>query len=137
MQHRQPFKRPDARFATAITCIDGRVQVPVIEWIRGEMGVDFVDMITEPGPDWVLAFQPDEQLAEIRRRVKISTDAHGSQLLIVAGHHDCAANPVSDFDHQEHIRKAVEVARNWQFAVRVVGVWVNSDWQVEVVDDGV
>lgn len=127
-------ERPDARFATAITCIDGRVQVPVIEWIRHELGVDFVDMITEPGPDWVLAFEPDEKLAEIRRRVVISVNAHGSQKLIIAGHHDCAANPVSDFDHQEHIRRAVDVARQWELPVRVTGVWVNSDWKVEVVD---
>ena len=136
MQRRHTSQRSDAHFATAITCIDGRVQVPVIEWICNQMGVDFVDMITVPGADWVLAFESDEQLAEIRRRVEVSTDAHGSQLLIVAGHHDCAANPVSDFDHQEHIRKAVQAARRWQLPVRIVGVWINGDWQVEVVDDG-
>lgn len=36
------------KFATAINCIDGRTQLPVIEWARKKYGVDYVDMITKP-----------------------------------------------------------------------------------------
>jgi hypothetical protein len=39
------------RFAAAINCMDGRAQLPVIEWLKRECGVDYVDTITEPGPD--------------------------------------------------------------------------------------
>ncbi|MFC1892716.1 carbonic anhydrase [Chloroflexota bacterium] len=42
-------------FATAINCIDGRVQVPVIDWLRRQYGADYVDMITGPGPERFLA----------------------------------------------------------------------------------
>jgi len=35
-------------FATAINCMDGRAQLPVIEWIKEKQPVGFVDMITEP-----------------------------------------------------------------------------------------
>ena len=38
-------------FATAINCIDGRTHLPVIDYMRGQFGVDFVDMVTEPGPN--------------------------------------------------------------------------------------
>jgi len=41
--------------AICLNCIDGRVQLPVIEWIKQNYGVDHVDMITEPGMDGFLA----------------------------------------------------------------------------------
>jgi len=44
-----------SKFATAINCMDGRCQLPVIEWMKKRYGVEYVDMITEPGPDGVLA----------------------------------------------------------------------------------
>jgi len=46
------------RFATAINCMDGRTQEPVITWIKKNYHVDFVDMITEPGPVKYLAREP-------------------------------------------------------------------------------
>ena len=42
-------------FATTINCIDGRVQVPVIEYIKLTYGFDYVDMITSAGPNLILA----------------------------------------------------------------------------------
>ncbi|MEX2621008.1 MAG: carbonic anhydrase [Egibacteraceae bacterium] len=45
-----------ATFATAITCIHGRVHAPVTEWIRQRFGVDHVDLITAPGADAVCAY---------------------------------------------------------------------------------
>ena len=41
----------DNRFATAINCIDGRVQVPVSNWLKRSYSVSYVDTITEPGVD--------------------------------------------------------------------------------------
>lgn len=38
------------KFAAAINCMDGRTQVPVIEFLKNKYGVDYVDMITEPDP---------------------------------------------------------------------------------------
>lgn len=65
------------KFGTAINCIDGRVQLPVIKWLKENYYLDFVDMITEPGPDKVLS---------------------------------------------------------WNLPVKVIGVWVNENWKIEVVD---
>ena len=42
-------------FATAINCMDGRVQEQVTLLIKESTGVDYVDMITVAGPDKVLA----------------------------------------------------------------------------------
>jgi hypothetical protein len=46
-------------FATCLNCIDGRVQLPAINWITEKYNVKYVDMITEAGIDGFLA---DENL---------------------------------------------------------------------------
>ena len=33
------------RFATAINCIDGQTQIPVIDYVRKKYRVDYVDMV--------------------------------------------------------------------------------------------
>jgi hypothetical protein len=38
-------------FVTATNFMDGRVQYPVMEWLRTNPKADFADMITEPGAD--------------------------------------------------------------------------------------
>lgn len=38
-------------FATTINCMNGRVQIPVIDYMKSKYGVDYVDMVTEPGPN--------------------------------------------------------------------------------------
>ena len=35
--------------ATCLNCMDGRVQLPVLTWIKAEYPVDFVDVIMEAG----------------------------------------------------------------------------------------
>ena len=42
-------------FVTAINCIDGRVHIPVINWLKASFEAEFVDHITEPGADKALA----------------------------------------------------------------------------------
>lgn len=138
---------PEGRFGTAINCMDGRVQEPVAAWVKANYSVDFVDTVTVPGPDKVLAnARPRRarrwrrrsglQVAEeIRSRVAISVEAHGSNVVAVAGHADCAGNPVTEKEHRRHILRAVETVRSWGFPVTVVGLWVNSNRQVEVVSD--
>jgi hypothetical protein len=41
-------------FVTAINCIDGRTQLPVINFAQKKYGIDYVDMVTEPGPIKIL-----------------------------------------------------------------------------------
>ena len=39
----------EGKFATSISCIDGRIQLPLAKWIKENYSVDYVDAITEPG----------------------------------------------------------------------------------------
>ena len=40
--------------AVCLNCMDGRAQLPVIEWVKKNCDVEFVDMITEAGMDGFL-----------------------------------------------------------------------------------
>ena len=120
-------------FVTAVNCIDGRVHIPVINWLKASFDADYVDHITEPGADMALAVGSADVLEAIRQKVLISVNAHNSSILAVVGHYDCAAHPVSEAQHKRDIGVAVATARSWDLPVQVIGLWVNSDWQVEVV----
>ncbi|MBI4199747.1 MAG: hypothetical protein HY535_04675 [Chloroflexi bacterium] len=121
------------RFGTAINCIDGRVQQPVAEWIKKNHQVDFVDMVTEPGPDKALATGDARLRDALRAKVQVSINAHHSRVVAIAGHHNCAANPASREEHQAQVRQGARLIASWGLPVRVVGLWVGPDWKAEAV----
>ena len=125
----------DGRFATAINCIDGRVQVPVLDWIRFHLNVDYVDLITEPGPDKTMIAGSEAVYRSIFDKVVLSVKVLGSQSISIVGHHDCRANPVSKEEHLELIRGSVGIIESWKLGVRILGLWVNEWRYVEVIRD--
>jgi len=119
-------------FVTAINCMDGRVQLPVIEYLKNRFGVDYVDMITEPGPIKFLAENDDKTTVEsIRKRVEISAVKHGSKVVAIVGHADCAGNPVERDVQLEQIKKSMELAKKWGLDAEFLGLFVNEQWEVE------
>jgi hypothetical protein len=123
------------KFGTAINCMDGRVQLPVISWMKEQFHLDYVDMITEPGADKALGEGWFERIELIKAKALISVNAHGSRLLVIAGHDDCAGNPVTPEEHKTHLGDAVREVLSWNLPLeKVIAVWVNKDWRVEVVN---
>jgi hypothetical protein len=122
-------------FATTINCMDGRTQLPVNEWMKEKFGVDFVDTITEPGPNGVLTNKKEPLVSTIKDRVLISVNGHGSRTIALVGHHDCAGNPGPKEMQLEHILKGVETIRSWELSVRILGLWVGENWDVELIYD--
>jgi carbonic anhydrase len=116
--------------ATCLNCIDGRVQLPVLYWIRENYNADFVDVITEAGMDRVIAVQ--DNIDEIIRKVKISVDINKSIRIFLVGHHDCKGNPVDEKIHFEHIKKAVARLKAYWPELEIIGLWVNGLWQVGI-----
>ena len=117
-------------FATAINCMDGRTQEPIISWAKKTFEVDYVDTVTEPGPDKILAEGPDTLVESIKNRVIISVNKHGSQNVIMVSHHDCAGNSVSKKEHLDQLKKSVDVISSWELEVKIIGVWIGEDWKV-------
>ena len=118
-------------FATSVSCMDGRIQIPLTNWIKENFSVDYVDTITEPGIDKLVADNTD--LESIKIKVGISINKHESELIVVSGHYDCAGNPVSNEEHITQIKKGIEVISSWNLGVKVVGVWVNDTWKINTV----
>ncbi|HEX6417834.1 MAG TPA: carbonic anhydrase [Acidimicrobiales bacterium] len=123
-----------ATFAAAVTCIDGRVHPPLARWVRERYGVDHVDLLTQPGPDLALCCAADGEVAHLRDHLGVSARAHRPGVLVVAGHADCAANPVPEAEHRRHLRRALDRARAWApDGMPVVAVWVDRDGTVAEV----
>ena len=112
-------------FATSLSCIDGRVQLPMINLIKEKYSVDFVDTITAPGIDKVI-FNGD--IESIKKSVIISVSNHKSSHIVISGHFGCAGNPVSDEEHFTHIKKSVEIVTSWNLGVDVIGVWIDENF---------
>jgi carbonic anhydrase len=126
---------PRHKFATAITCIDGRVQQPVVDWMKLHMNVEYVDLVTEPGPDKVLSEGTTYVVDEIVRKAKFSVQHHASPVVALCGHHDCAANSADKEEHFEQILEGVRVLLSYHFNVRVLGLWLGEWNSIELVWD--
>jgi hypothetical protein len=123
------------KFGTAINCMDGRAQLPVTQWLKQKYSLDYVDMITEPGPDKMLTQGTPGQIDSIKSRVLISVNAHGSKTILVAAHHDCAGNPVDKKEHIRQVKECVKILQSWKLSVTVIlGAWINENWEVEIVE---
>jgi len=123
------FNMAEGKFATSVSCMDGRIQIPLNKWIKENYSADYVDTITEPGVDKNIT----DVIESIKTKVGISINAHKSKLVVVSGHYDCAANPVSDEEHIAQIKNAVDVISSWGLNTNVIGVWVDGSWNVNVL----
>lgn len=123
----------EGTFVTAVNCMDGRVQRPVFDWLKEQYGVDYVDMVTEAGPNKVLLEGNPDQIQSVRSKIEVSLNAHGSKVIAIAGHHDCAGNPVPKDVKWEQTRESVQRLKSWYGDVEVIGLWVNENWEVEKV----
>ncbi len=123
-------------FCTVINCMDGRVQVPVIRYLQDRFKADYVDSITEPGPNRVLAEdQNSAQVESILDRLQISVEKHQSVGIAIVGHHDCAGNPAPKEKQFQQIEAAVTRIGRLYANVAVIGLWVDQDWVVHEVGD--
>ena len=117
-------------FATSLSCIDGRVQLPMINWIKEKYSVDFVDTITAPGIDKVIF---DDNIESIKKSVIISISNHKSSHIVISGHFGCAGNHVSENEHFIHIKKSVDIVNSWNLDADVVGVWIDENFAPQLI----
>ena len=126
------------KFGTVINCIDGRVQLPVNKFLCEKFGLDYIDTVT--GAGIVGLFAGGGACSRIFNDVKVSVVSHGSRVVAVCAHADCAGNAVSDDEQIAQIKTAVGVIKSWGFGVDVVGLWAFADahgvWRCDVVNIG-
>jgi hypothetical protein len=126
-------KRP--KFVTSICCMDGRIQLPIMHFLRETYHVRYVDIITEPGPIKYLDGNVNHAVVEtIKKRVKISVEAHRSKVIAVSGHFDCAGNPVDKKRQLKQIEGSVKLLKSWGYKVEIIKLWVDENWEVKVLE---
>ena len=123
--------------------MDGRVQDAVKDYVRENYGVDYVDMVTEPGPNKILASPVGHPLGHtgladsvnqsiienIKKRVEISVHHHGSKIVAIVGHFGCAGNPAEKGDQIEQLKKSKEKVSLFGFPAEIILLWVEGDWK--------
>ena len=123
------------RFCSVISCMDGRVQLPVIRYLQKRFNVDYVDSITEAGPNLILSEAKSSSSTQaILERLKISIENHDSVGVAIVGHHDCAGNPAPKDDQIVHIQKAIQLIYQQYEGIEVIGLWVDHNWEVHEID---
>lgn len=122
------------QFCTVINCMDGRVQIPVIQYLQKRFNAEYVDSITEPGPNLILSEQADSPIIKsILARLKISIENHGSAGLAIVGHHGCAGNPAPKDEQIQHIKNSISFFGELSDEIEVIGLWVNENWLVSEI----
>lgn len=122
------------RFCTVINCMDGRVQLPVITYLQKRYDAEYVDSITEAGPNKILAEGNNSASVQpIFKKLSISIEKHHSVGIAVAGHHDCAGNPATPDEQIIHIQKAIRFLRGRYENIEIIGLWVDDQWKVHEV----
>ncbi len=124
------------QFCTVINCIDGRIQLPVINYLQKRFNVQYVDSITEAGPNLILSENKDTtSIKLITERLNISIEKHDSVGIAIVGHHDCVKNPAPKDVQIVQIKKAIQLLRQKYKSIEIIGLWVNKYWKVEEVNN--
>jgi hypothetical protein len=127
-------KEKKVTFFTAVNCIDGRAQIPIINYLKERFQADYIDLITEPGVNLILAEASKTDIVEsILRKIKLSLERNKSTGIAVAGHYDCKGNPAGYDEQIIHIKRAIHLLKEHYQDLPVLGLWVDKDWVVHEV----
>jgi len=120
------------RKAVCLNCIDGRVQIPAIKWMKDQYALDCVDLITEPGMDGLLA-DNNGPIDAVIRKIEFCIEKNNTSMIFIAGHHDCKGNLVSELTHKEQICHAVDRLKKIFSKMEIIGLWINEQWTAELL----
>ena len=109
----------------------------MINYLQKRFNVDYVDCITEPGPNLILAKQNNEaSVQSILARVKISIEKHSSVSIAIVGHYNCAGNRALKEEQLQHLHDAVQLLRQQYEEIPIIALWVDENWQVNEISNG-
>jgi hypothetical protein len=116
--------------------MDGRVQLPVIQYLMERYTIQYVDSITEAGPVRFFVGEGDRHVFDdILDRINISVNKHGSHLIALCSHAGCAGNPAPDDVQKDQLQQAVPFLKKQYPECDVIGLWIgqtdDDNWDVQ------
>ncbi len=120
-------------FGTVINCTDGRVQYPVMDYLKKQYEFDFFDSANEAGPLRTLTKNSDKcRLITLKEQIRTSLEEHDSKFIALVGHHDCTDNPGDSAFQEKQMDEALDyLQRSFGTGITYVGLYVNEHWEVE------
>lgn len=121
---------------TVICCIDGRIQEPIHKYFKDNFSSNYVNIITEPGVNKILAQEESSVSEKVYQKIINSIDFHHSKLIAIVGHCDCAANPSSEAVHIMQIKKSLITLHEWDLPgnPNLMGLWINENLEFEIIN---
>ena len=121
------------KIGTVINCIDGRVQYPVMDFLKDHYDLAYFDAAHEAGPLKILSERDDQcRLFSLQEQIRTSIEVNGSRFIAVVGHHDCRGNPQERSVQEKQIDRALEyLIKSYGDVMTFVGLYVNDRWEVE------
>jgi hypothetical protein len=108
----------------------------VINYLKEKFKIEYIDSITEVGPNLVLAEKKDADLIDyLLKKIQISLKKHNSMGIAVVGHHECVGNPAGREEQIIHIQKSIEFLKQRYEDVKILGLWVDENWQVQPLEN--
>jgi len=121
------------KFGTLINCIDGRVQYPVMDYLKNNYNIDYFDAANEAGPLLTLTKKTNRcRLISLKEQIISSIEEHDSRFIVLVGHHDCTDNPGDREFQEKQMDEALDyLQRAFGRDKTYVGLYVNEEWEVE------
>jgi len=121
------------KFGTLINCIDGRVQYPVMDYLKNNYNIDYFDAANEAGPLLTLTKKTNRcRLISLKEQIISSIEEHDSRFIVLVGHHDCTDNPGDREFQEKQMDEALDyLQRAFGRDKTYVGLYVNEEWKVE------
>jgi hypothetical protein len=121
------------KFGTLINCSDGRVQYPVMDYLKKSFDIEFFDAANEAGPLLTLTKKTDKcRLISLKEQIRTSLEEHNSKFIALVGHHDCTDNPGDRAKQESQMDEALDyLQRGFGKDITYVGLYVNEIWEVE------
>ena len=102
--------------------------------MKAYTGAKQVDVITEAGPDRIMASTATASRL-ILQRILMSRDRNQSEHLALVAHFDCRGNPNSKEAHLKQLHQAGKIIETWGLGMNLLMLWVNDKWEVELVKE--
>lgn len=120
---------------TVINCIDGRIQYPVLDFLKKNYEMDYFDSLTEAGPLKILSERTDKcRLFSLKEQISTSIEENGSRFIALVGHHDCTDNQEERVGQEKQIDKVLKYLKKaYGDEITYVGLYVNEHWEVEEI----
>lgn len=121
-------------FCASIQCIDGRIHDAIFSYIKENYDIKYIDILSEPGIDGILAGDDPMYIDSIIRKLQICVDVHDVKEVFFSAHYNCLANPGTKEEHISQMNKGLEKLKVRFPSLIFHKIWVDENWQCSSAD---